>query len=68
MSKTSRPPLLLSRLHRYMKGKEDKFVVIVGTVTNNVRLYKFLADKVVAICFTKTARAGILKAGGEPYF
>jgi large subunit ribosomal protein L18e len=65
MSKTNRPPLLLSRLNRYMKGKENKVAVIVGTLTDNVRLYKLPPYKVVAICFTETARAGILKAGGE---
>ena len=39
--------------------------VIVGTVTDDTRLYKVPALKVVALCFTETARARILKAGGE---
>lgn len=38
MSKTNRPPLSLSRLARYMRNKEDKTAVIVGTVTDDVRL------------------------------
>jgi large subunit ribosomal protein L18e len=65
MSKTNRPPLSLSRLDRYMKGKEDKVAVIVGTVTDDVRLYELPAYKVAALRFTETARARILKAGGE---
>jgi len=65
MSRTNRPPLSLSRLVRYMKGKEDKLAVIVGTVTDDTRLYELPALKVVALRFTETARARILKSGGE---
>jgi large subunit ribosomal protein L18e len=39
--------------------------VIVGTVTDDVRLYELPAYKVAALRFTETARARILKAGGE---
>lgn len=38
MSKTNRAPLSLSRLARYMKGKEGSTAVIVGAVTDDVRL------------------------------
>lgn len=38
MSKTNRAPLSLSRLARYMRKKEDKTAVLVGTVTDDVRL------------------------------
>ncbi|CAM6042527.1 unnamed protein product [Sphagnum compactum] len=65
MSRTNRPPLSLSRLVRYMAGKEDKIAVIVGTVTDDTRLYEVPALKVAALRFTETARARILKAGGE---
>eukprot|EP00245_Coleochaete_scutata_P010739 TRINITY_DN3853_c0_g1_i1.p1 TRINITY_DN3853_c0_g1~~TRINITY_DN3853_c0_g1_i1.p1 ORF type:complete len:188 (-),score=28.52 TRINITY_DN3853_c0_g1_i1:453-1016(-) len=65
MSKTNRPPMSLSRLTRFMKGKEDKTAVIVGTITDDVRLYELPALKVCALRFTETARARILKAGGE---
>jgi len=65
MSRTNRPPLSLSRLVRYMKGKEDKLAVIVGTVTDDTRLYDLPALKVVALRFTETARARILASGGE---
>lgn len=65
MSRTNRPPISLSRLTRYMKGKEDNIGVVVGTVTDDVRLYEVPALKVAALRFTETARARILKAGGE---
>lgn len=38
MSKTNRAPLSISRLARYMKGKEANTAVIVGAVTDDVRL------------------------------
>ncbi len=45
--------------------QEDKIAVIVGTVTDDTRLYEVPALKVAALRFTETARARILKAGGE---
>lgn len=45
--------------------KEDKIAVLVGTVTDDKRLYEVPALKVCALRFTETARARILKAGGE---
>mmetsp|Transcript_2961 Transcript_2961/g.6936 ORF Transcript_2961/g.6936 Transcript_2961/m.6936 type:complete len:189 (-) Transcript_2961:63-629(-) len=65
MSKTNRPPLSLSRLARYMKGKEDKIAVLVGKVTDDVRMYEVPKLRVCALKFSETARARILKAGGE---
>eukprot|EP00897_Mesotaenium_endlicherianum_P000815 jgi/Mesen1/10734/ME000090S10188 len=66
MSKINRPPLSLSRLTKYMEGKgEEKVAVLVGTITDDVRLYELPALKVCALRFTETARARILKAGGE---
>lgn len=38
MSKTNRAPLSLSRLARYMRNKESNTAVLVGTVTDDVRL------------------------------
>lgn len=38
MSKTNRAPLSISRLARYMRGKEASTAVIVGAVTDDVRL------------------------------
>ncbi|MBA0645242.1 hypothetical protein Goklo_013364, partial [Gossypium klotzschianum] len=65
MSKVNKPPLSLSRLIQYMKGKEDKIAVVVGTVTDDIRVYEVPALKVTALRFTETARARIEKAGGE---
>lgn len=65
MSKTNRPPLSLSKLAKFMKGKEGKVAAIVGTVTDDVRLHEVPALKVCALRFTETARARIVKAGGE---
>jgi large subunit ribosomal protein L18e len=65
MSKTNRPPLSLSRLARYVRGKEDKIVAIVGTVTDDVRIRNLPKLTVCALKFTTTARARITKAGGE---
>merc|ERR1719218_531052 len=65
MSKVNRPPLSISRLARYMRGKEDKIAVIVGTVTDDVRLLTVPKLTICALKFTATARARIVKAGGE---
>jgi len=39
--------------------------VLVGTITDGIRQYEVPALKVAALRFTETARARILKAGGE---
>ncbi|KAG1326229.1 60S ribosomal protein L18-2-like [Cocos nucifera] len=65
MSKVNKPPISLRRLVKFMEGKEDKIAVIVGTVTDDKRVYEVPAMKVTALRFTETARARILKAGGE---
>ncbi|KAJ6844434.1 60S ribosomal protein L18-2-like [Iris pallida] len=65
MSRTNKPPISLKRLIAFTKEKEDKIAVIVGTVTDDKRVYEVPAMKVAALRFTETARARILKAGGE---
>ncbi|KAM0951144.1 putative ribosomal protein L18e [Dioscorea sansibarensis] len=65
MSKTNRPPISLRRLIKFTAGKEDKIAVVVGTVTDDKRIYEVPAMKVTALRFTETARARIVKAGGE---
>eukprot|EP00948_MAST-09A_sp_MAST-9A-sp1_P004309 g4309.t1 len=65
MSKVNRPPMSVSRLQRYMKNQDGKIAVVVGTVTDDVRLLKFGAFKVCALRFTAGARARIVKNGGE---
>jgi large subunit ribosomal protein L18e len=89
MSKTNRPPLSLSKLSAFMKGKvrgrgglasgwrrcsgpgeplsprtapqEDKLAVVVATITDDVRLFEVPKLRVVALRFTETARARIVK-------
>mmetsp|Transcript_5526 Transcript_5526/g.14360 ORF Transcript_5526/g.14360 Transcript_5526/m.14360 type:complete len:188 (-) Transcript_5526:192-755(-) len=65
MSKINRPPLSLSKLAKFMEGKESKIAVLVGTITDDVRMYEVPKLRVCALRFTKTARQRILKAGGE---
>uniref|UniRef100_G3MLY8 Large ribosomal subunit protein eL18 n=1 Tax=Amblyomma maculatum TaxID=34609 RepID=G3MLY8_AMBMU len=65
MSRTNKPPISLKRLITFMKEKEDRIAVIVGTVTDDKRVYEVPAMKVAALRFTETARARILKSGGE---
>ena len=45
--------------------QEDKIAVVVGTVTDDIRVYEVPTLKVTALRFTETARARIEKAGGE---
>lgn len=65
MSRVNRAPISLTRVVRYAKGKEDKTVVMVGTVTDDARLTVVPKLTVAALRFTATARARIVQAGGE---
>lgn len=65
MSRINNAPISISRMARFMKGKEDKTAVIVGGVTNDTRLLDLPAIKVAALRFTEAARKSIVKAGGE---
>merc|ERR1711907_59357 len=65
MSRHNRPPLSLSKLAKFMRNKTDKFAVIVGTVTDDVRMLEVPALKLCALRVTESARARILAAGGE---
>ncbi|KAA0147587.1 hypothetical protein FNF27_06254 [Cafeteria roenbergensis] len=67
MSRANIPPMGLARIARYMKGKEDKTCVFVGTITDDVRLngFKLAAMTICALRFTEGARARIEAAGGK---
>ena len=71
MSRINRPPMSLSRLARMAANphasEEDKnkTVVVIGTVTDDNRLLEVPKLSVAALRFTATARARIVKAGGE---
>ncbi|WKA03411.1 hypothetical protein VitviT2T_021520 [Vitis vinifera] len=59
MSKVNKLPLLLSRLVRFMDGKKGKIVVVIGSVTDDLRVYEVLYLKVTILRFTKRVREGI---------
>jgi len=67
MSRINRPPMSLARLARKMKtgGRDGKTAVVVGTITNDVRLLECPKLKLCALRVTEAARARILAAGGE---
>ena len=56
----------LSRLSRYMKGKdENQIAVVVGTVLNDERMLKTPKLTVCCLRISESARARIVKAGGK---
>ena len=67
MSRTNRPPMSIAQLKKFMDKKEagDKIAVVVGSVTDDVRMYEVPKMAVCALRFSETARARITKAGGE---
>ncbi|XP_065342635.1 large ribosomal subunit protein eL18 [Cloeon dipterum] len=67
MSKINRPPMSVARIVRYMKkpGREGRIAVIVGTVTDDQRIFDIPKLTICALRVTDRARARILKAGGE---
>ncbi|XP_021563504.1 60S ribosomal protein L18 isoform X2 [Carlito syrichta] len=67
MSRSNRPPLSLSRMIRKMKlpGRENKTAVVVGTITDDVRIQEVPKLKVCALRVSSRARSRILKAGGK---
>eukprot|EP00088_Acartia_fossae_P059735 TRINITY_DN7121_c0_g1_i3.p1 TRINITY_DN7121_c0_g1~~TRINITY_DN7121_c0_g1_i3.p1 ORF type:complete len:188 (+),score=15.34 TRINITY_DN7121_c0_g1_i3:48-611(+) len=67
MSRTNRPPMSLARVVRQMKSVEnqEKTAVVVGTVTNDNRIYKIPKLTVCALHVTEMARSRILAAGGQ---
>merc|ERR1711924_437847 len=66
MSRMNRPPLSLSKIDRFMKGKEGKMGVVVGTVTDDVRMLEAPKNmKICALRVTESARARIMNNGGD---
>merc|ERR1712226_372879 len=64
-SRINRPSVTLSFIAAQMKGKEDKTAVIVGSVTNDVRLLDVPKLSLCCLRITESARARIVNAGGE---
>ena len=71
MSRNNRPPMGLNRVLRYATAKPGvaakNYMVVVGTVTDDVRLagHDIPAIKLVALRVTEGARARIEAAGGS---
>lgn len=67
LSKINRPPVSVSRIARALSGKgaSEKIIVTTGTVTDDARLFEVPKITVAALRVTESARARILKAGGE---
>uniref|UniRef100_A0A3P9NM26 Ribosomal protein L18 n=1 Tax=Poecilia reticulata TaxID=8081 RepID=A0A3P9NM26_POERE len=67
MSRTNKPPISISRLIRKMKmaGRDNKVAVVVGTVTDDIRIQDIPKLKICALKVTDRARRRIVKAGGQ---
>ncbi|KAG0700047.1 ribosomal protein L18e/L15P [Suillus ampliporus] len=68
LSKINRPPISLSRIVKETAATPNlasKVVVIVGTVTDDVRIVEVPKLSVAALRFTRAAKERILNAGGE---
>ncbi|KAG2071859.1 60S ribosomal protein L18 [Suillus decipiens] len=68
LSKINRPPLSLSRIVKETAATPDrdsKVIVVVGTITDDVRLVEVPKLSVAALRFTRAAKERILNAGGE---
>ena len=70
-SRTNRAPLSLSRIVATTQkassapANANKTIVVVATVTDDNRLLQVPKLEIAALRFTATARARIIKAGGE---
>jgi len=58
-SRTMRPPVSLSKMVRHLGSKTGRTVVVVGTVTDDMRILELPKLEVAALRFTEAARARI---------
>jgi large subunit ribosomal protein L18e len=66
MSRMNRPPMSISNISRKLKDNAaKKIAVVVGTVTDDVRVLNCPKMRICALRFTEGARARIIAAGGE---
>lgn len=67
MSRTNRPPMSLSKLIHHMKHEErkDKIAIVVGTITDDLRVHTIPKLRICALHITERARSRILQSGGE---
>ncbi|KAI8426037.1 hypothetical protein MSG28_005006 [Choristoneura fumiferana] len=68
MSRINRPPISLSRVARHMKKptREGLIAVVVGSITNDVRLYKVPKLTVAALHGRRNAREAVRHFGPAP--
>ena len=64
MARSKKQPLSVSKIARQMANNSD-IAVVVGTVTDDVRMLETPKLSLCALHVTAGARARILKAGGE---
>ena len=66
-SRLNKQPLSIKNIGKFVgrEGNAAKTAVVVGTVTDDVRMLEVPKLSVCALRFTATARARITKAGGE---
>ena len=65
-SRANRPPMSIKTISKHLaKSGEGKTVVLVGSVTDDVRFLTVPKLSVCALRFSATARSRILQAGGE---
>ncbi|PAV20813.1 60S ribosomal L18 [Pyrrhoderma noxium] len=68
LSKINRPPISLSKITKETEStpeRDSKTIVVVGTVTDDVRLQVVPKLSIAALRFTRSAKERILNAGGE---
>jgi len=64
-SRTNRPPVSLSKLVKHLGDRTSRTAVVVGTVTDDMRILEIPKLEVAALRFSEAARARIIKAGGS---
>ena len=57
MSKIDRPPLSISKIAKFMQGEGGKIAVVVGTVSDDVRLFDVPKLRVCGLRFQDQPRA-----------
>jgi len=65
MSRVNRPPVSMRQLARTAKSNPNKLLVAVATITDDARVENLPKLTVCALRVTASAKARILKAGGE---
>ena len=65
MSRTNTPPMSVLTIVKNLENHPDQVAVLVGKVVDDETIIEMPKITVAALRFSKTARARIVKAGGE---